>query len=271
MTVQDMDGRGRTYLSSVDVAEYVMFLSERFKRTSLHYNLSEMTVELFHRNEPRDLGALVEVAKLRFRIPITKHQNRMDYFACEPNRQWVGNSEPDWLFDGDEMLVELDADESARRRVEEALEVWIDGRNLEIEAGNERLEVAIGPVVRSRRAQLEKEQATSDELLKRLDVPLFRDTRAAAQPIKIEQRPITVPRRAAPQRSYAPSLRPRSPPAHDAKATRHHRGERCPYQRGATSVARAAAPCAGKDRRDNHPDHSVAAVRDIQVAAAVHR
>jgi hypothetical protein len=126
-----------SYLLLVDFNEYLNFLVDEIKWEPLLWDESQMTIEPFYTKiQRRTLSSdgetyQVDAQRLRIRIPISPHPQMDDYFKFGPSK-WRG-IEPEWRFEGNVLIYEVDA---SKRAVEQGLEqvrFWLGNRNAEIE------------------------------------------------------------------------------------------------------------------------------------------
>jgi len=180
------------YLLQVDVDEYLTFLVQEASWEPLLWDESQMTVEPFsakvqrrsfsHDNETYQ----VEVQRLRFRIPISTHPQRSEYLKFGPSTWW--GAEPEWQFEGNVLIYEVDASENAVKDGLEKVRFWLGNRNKEIESGNAMLRDHIKPVWAAKRKQLEEAKNSTETLLQKLNIPLHQDPNSKAKPIDIKPR-----------------------------------------------------------------------------------
>ena len=187
-----LDNEDSSYLLQVDFDEYLTFLEDEMKWEPLLWDESQMTVEPFstklQRRDPFHDGQTyqVEVQRFRLRIPISPHPQRADYFKFGPSKRW--GSEPEWRFEDDVLIHEVEATEPGVQKGIEEVRFWLDNRNKEIEAGNKQLRNLIRPVWEAKRKQLEERQSTTETLLQKLNIPLHQDPNAKVKPIEIKPR-----------------------------------------------------------------------------------
>jgi hypothetical protein len=187
-----LDEEDSAYLLQVDFDEYLNFLVNEARWEPLLWDESQMTVEPFvtkvqRRDEFRDGQTYqVEVQRFRLRIPISPHPNRADYFKFGPSKWW--GSEPEWEFEGDVLIHEVEATEQGVKKGIEKIRFWLGNRNKEIEESNKQLEDRIRPVWEAKRKQLEERQNTTEALLHKLNIPLHQDPNSKVKPIEIKPR-----------------------------------------------------------------------------------
>lgn len=189
---EKLDKENSSYLLQVDFDEYLNFLVNEAKWEPLSWDESQMTVEPFsaklqRRDEFHDGQTYqVEVQGFRLRIPISPHPQRADYFKFSPSKWW--GTEPEWRFDGDVLIHEVEATEQGVQKGIEEVRFWLGNRNKEIEAGNTQLRDRIRPVWEAKRKQLEERQRSTESLLEKLNIPLHQDPNAKVKPIEIKPR-----------------------------------------------------------------------------------
>jgi hypothetical protein len=187
-----LDKEDSGYLLQVDFDEYLNFLVDEAKWEPLLWDESQKTVEPFstklqRRDEFHDGQTYqVEVQRFRLRIPISPHPQRADYFKFSPSkRRWA---EPEWRFEGDVLIHEVEATEKGVQKGIEEVRFWLENRNEEIEAGNKQLQDLIRPVWEAKRKRLEEGQSSTEALLQKLNIPLHQDPNAKVKPIEIKPR-----------------------------------------------------------------------------------
>jgi hypothetical protein len=209
---EKLDKEDQDYLLHVDVSEYLDYLVEDSKWEPLLWDESQKTIERFSTKRQRHdelsrRSYQVDEERLRLRIPISKHSQRGDYFKFGPSRTWVGQSEPDWKFEGDTLVHEVEATEQAVQKGIEAVRFWLGNRNKDIEGGNAQLKGSIKPVWEVKRKQLEEQRGTTAALLQKLNIPLHQDPNAKAKPIEIKPRQLrTVIEKPKPKSTPEPTL-----------------------------------------------------------------
>ena len=180
------------YLIQVEFEEYLNFLVNEFKWEPLLWDESQMTIEPFSIKRERkdefhrDEIYQVEVQRFRLHIPISPHPQRDDYFKFTPSTMW--GSEPKWKFEGNILIHEVEATEQAVKHGIEEVRFWLGNRNKEIDTGNKRLVDQIRPVWQAKRKRLEQEQASTQALIQKLNIPLHQDPTAKFKPIEIKPR-----------------------------------------------------------------------------------
>ena len=189
---EKLDKEDSSYLLQVDFDDYLSFLVDEAKWEPLLWDESQMTVEPFsikvQRSDQFHVGNTYQdaVQKIRLRIPISSHPQRADYFKFSPSKHW--GAEPEWKFDGDVIIHEVEATEHGVKHGIDQVCFWLGERNKEIEEGNKQLEGHIRTVWEAKRKQLEKRQDTTSSLLQKLNIPLHQDPNAKARPIEIKPR-----------------------------------------------------------------------------------
>lgn len=181
------------YLVKVDFEEYLNYLVSEFRWEPLEWYVERMTVEPFLvKRELRDefdgRTHVIDEHRFRLRIPISHHPQRAEYFQVGPSTSWTFGSEPDWKFENDFLIHEVEATEQAVEKGIEAVRFWLGGRNKDIEEGNAKLRERIGEVWENKRKQLEEEHGRVEGVLKELNIPLHQDSKARAKPIEIKPR-----------------------------------------------------------------------------------
>ena len=189
---EKLDKEDPSYLLQVDFEEYLDHLVDEAKWEPLLWDESQKTIEPFsikvQRGDEFHDGRTcqVEVRRFRLRIPVSPHPQRADYFKFSPSkRQGV---EPEWQFEGNVLVHEVEATEQAVQKGIEKVRFWLGNRNEEIEAGNKQLRDRIRPVWEAKRNQLEERQSSTEALLQKLNIPLHQDPNAKAKPMEIKPR-----------------------------------------------------------------------------------
>lgn len=191
---ESLDKEDSEYLLQVDFGEYLNFLVGEAKWEPLSWDESQMTVEPFSiKKERRDefrhgRTYQVEEQRMRLRIPISPHSRRSEYFKFGPSTTWAGQAEPEWKFEDDILIHEVEATEQGVQKGIEAVRFWLGNRNNDIEVGNKQLQDRIRPVWEAKRKRLEEKQSTTDTLLQKLNIPLHQDPNAKIKPIEIKPR-----------------------------------------------------------------------------------
>ncbi len=209
---ENLDEEEQDYLLTVDVNEYLDFLVEEAKWEPLLWDESQMTIERFSKKRQRrdEFGEghyQVDEEHFRLRIPISSHPQRGEYFKFGPSTTWASQSEPDWKFEGDVLIHEVEATEQAVQKGIEAVLFWLGNRNKDIESGNVQLRKHIKPVWEAKRKQLEEQRGAAGAVLQRLNIPLHQDPSAKAKPLEIKPRQLrTVIEKPTPRGAPEPTL-----------------------------------------------------------------
>jgi hypothetical protein len=179
------------YLVEVDPGDYLDYLVSELAWEPLEWYEDRKTVESFLlKRELRDefdgRTHVIDEPRFRLRIPISRHPQRAEYFRCGPSI--IRGSEPDWKFENDFLIHEVEATEQAVEKGLEAVRFWLGERNKAIELGNATLRERIGKVWGEKRKQLEQQHGEVQAVLKRLNIPLHQDASAKAKPIEIKPR-----------------------------------------------------------------------------------
>ena len=207
-----LDKEDSSYLLQVDFDEYLNFLVDEVKWEPLLWDESQMTMEPFsikreRRDEFYDSIYQVEEQRIRLRIPISPHPQRPEYFEFGPSTTWSGQAEPEWKFEGDVLVYEVEAAEHGVQKGIEAVRFWLGNRNKDIETGNAQLRARIRPVWEARRKQLEAKRGKTDTLLQKLNIPLHQDPSAGTKPIEVKPRQLhTVMEKPKPTSKAEPAL-----------------------------------------------------------------
>lgn len=181
------------YLLEVDPGDYLDYLVSEFAWEPLEWYEDGMTVESFLvKRERRDQfdgrTHVIDEQRFRLRIPISPHPQRAEYFQCGPSTTWAFGSEPDWKFEKDFLIHEVEATDQAVQKGIEAVRFWLGGRNKDIEQGNATLREPIRRVWEEKRKQLEQQHGEVQAVLNRLNIPLHQDASAKAKLIEIKPR-----------------------------------------------------------------------------------
>jgi hypothetical protein len=181
------------YLLEVDPGDYLDYLLSECTWEPLEWYEEQKTIERFLakrevRDESDGRAHVRDEHRFRLRIPISPHPQRDDYFRFGPSTTWVFGSEPDWKFENDVLVHEVEATEEAVQKGIEAVRFWLGGRNKDIELGNAALRERIGRVWGEKRKQLEEQHGEVQAVLKRLNIPLHQDASPKAKPIEIKPR-----------------------------------------------------------------------------------
>jgi len=184
----------RDYLLNVDPEAYLEHLVEEIAWQPLEWDESQRTIEPFivKRERPGDFGRsyVFDEDGFRLRIPISAHPQRNDYFKFGPSTTWAGRAEPKWKFEGNVLILEVEATAEAVERGLEAVRFWLSGRNRDIEAGNQQLRSRIQAVWERRRRQIEEQAAAVQATVQRLNIPLHQDPNATVKPVEVKPRQI---------------------------------------------------------------------------------
>jgi len=192
ITREILDKEDSDYLLQVDFEEYLDLLVDKIKWEPLLWDESQMTVESFSIKRQgrdkyrRERTYQVEEQRIRLRIPISPHPQRDDYFKFGPST--TRGTEPEWGFEGDILVHEVEATEQGVQKGIEEIRFWLGNRNIEIEAGNKLLQGQIRSVWEAKRKKLAEKQNTTEDLLQKLNIPLHRDPNAKIKPIEIKPR-----------------------------------------------------------------------------------
>lgn len=189
---EKLDKENPGYLLQVDSEEYLDYLVDEAKLEPLLWDESQKTIEPFsikvQRGDEFHDGRTyqVEVQRFRLRIPVSPHPQRAGYFKLSPSkRQMV---EPEWKFEGNVLVHEVEATEQAVQKGIEQVRFWLGNRNEEIEAGNKQLRDRIRPVWEAKWRRLHERQSSTEALLQKLNIPLHQDPNAKVKPIEIKPR-----------------------------------------------------------------------------------
>lgn len=202
------------YLITVDPDEYLDHLVAKFEFEPLVILWDEETVEQFkvRRTRPArswDLersGTVTEdVEMLRIRIPLAPNPDRVNYFSMEGSKGYLGHREPDWRFEGDVLVMEVEATEQAVTELRRDLKHYTDGRNEDIAKGNPTLRDRVGPVLRARRKQLEENVAKSKSTIEKLGLRLYVKP-GAPKPVTVTPRRLAIPKPKAKPHDPEPTL-----------------------------------------------------------------
>jgi hypothetical protein len=200
MVSTKLNGESREYLAGVDRDDYLDFLVAEFEWLPLIWDEGAMTVEPVIRKTARrheffhDRTYIADVDRFVLHVPVSPHPHRDLYFQHEPMHHWVGMPEPEWAFEGDVLLHEVDATTEAVQVGLEHIRYWLGNRNSDIEAGNANLRERIADVLDARLSDARDKSSATQELIRTLGIPLHRDASARAQPIPLKQRPLNIPK-----------------------------------------------------------------------------
>ena len=185
-----IDKEDPSFLLSVDFEEYLDYLESEFKWDTQDWDIGQITVEPYVSTEPR-LGRggrqiNTEEHRFRLRVPLGPHPQRHGYFVYGPST--TRGSQPKFGFDGDTLILDVEATEEAVQRGKEDVNFWLGNRNKDIEEGNKKLRAQIRGVWEIKRQQIEEGFGATDEVLKKLNLPLHQDPDAKAKPVEIKRR-----------------------------------------------------------------------------------
>jgi hypothetical protein len=180
------------FLLTVDFDEYVDYLVQEIAWEPLIWHRDQVTIEPFTTrvegyDQVFERSYTREEQRIRIRLPLSPHPNRADFIRYQPSTFWL-NAEPEWRFQGDTLILEVEATENAVESGLEAVEFWLGNRNKDIEQGNRDLRQKIAVVVERRKRTLEEQGQKVREVLKNIDIPLHQDPNAAAKPVEIKAR-----------------------------------------------------------------------------------
>jgi len=185
-----LDKEDSAYLLTVDFDEYLNFLVEEIKWEPLEWDIGAKTVEPYSvkvsRHDHFDRPYSVEEQRLLIRIPLSPHPQRQEYFKYGPSTTW--GSQPKFDFEGDVLVLEVGATEQDVERGIKQVNFWLGNRNNDIEAGNKGLVNRVKGVWEAKRKQLEDGFGATNELLKKLNIPLHQDPNARVKPVEIKER-----------------------------------------------------------------------------------
>ncbi|HEY4686224.1 MAG TPA: hypothetical protein VJB57_08820 [Dehalococcoidia bacterium] len=188
---QYLDKQDAAYLLSVDKDDYLDFLVQEASWEPLEWDETGMTVEPFKAKVEQSNAFgdrfVVDVERLRLRIPVSPHSQREKYFEFMPSTIRL-QREPDYRFEGNVLILEADATERAVQEVLEMIRFWLGNRNEDIEKGNATLKGRIRPIWEARRKRLEESAGNTQSLLQKLNIPLHQDPNARAKPVEIKRR-----------------------------------------------------------------------------------
>ena len=185
-----IDKEDSDYLLRVNVDEYLDHLVQELEWLPLEWFEAQKTIESFvvkrDRLDHRGRTYQVEEQRFRLRIPVSAHPQIDDYFKFGPSTTWAGSAEPPWKVSNGVLIHEVEASEQAVETGLEAVRFWLGNRNKDIEAGNSELPGRVRSVWEAKRRQLEDQYGKTDEVLKKLDIPLYQDPNASAKPVEIK-------------------------------------------------------------------------------------
>lgn len=209
-----MDRESPEYLLSVDPEEYLDHLVAQLEFEPLVIRWEEETVEPFKSRRSRAArswemersGTVTEdVEMLRLRIPVEPNADRTNYFSMQGSKGYLGHIEPDWRFEGDVLVMDVEATEHAVTELRKDFKHYTDGRNEDIARGNPTLRDRVGPVWRARRKQLEENDAKSKSTIEKLGLKLHEKS-GAPKPVSVTPRRLDVPKPRAKPHEPEPSL-----------------------------------------------------------------
>jgi len=188
-----LDKESPESLLRVDFEQYLDYLVSKCEWQPLDWDQTQKTIEPFSQAierpdewDPRRTYR-ADVRRFRLRLPVSAHPQRNDYLQFLPSVFDV-SGEPDWKFEGNMLVIEVEATEAAVKRALEQVETWFGRRNKDIEEGNRTLRDRIRPVWEARRRRLEEQHAAANDELAKLNIPLYRAMDAKAQPIEVKPR-----------------------------------------------------------------------------------
>ncbi len=196
-----LDGESPDYLLAVDPDEYLDHLVERLAFQPLVVNWDQETVEPFktRRSRPpraldwdRDRPVVEDVEMLRVRIPVEPNPDREQFFALQGSKGYL-EVEPDWRFDGDVLVVEVEATAQAVTQLRDKFRRYVEGRNDDIAKGNPTIKDRVGPVWRARRKSLEEKADKSKSTIEKLGLKLY-EKPGAPKPVSVAPRRLEVPK-----------------------------------------------------------------------------
>jgi hypothetical protein len=201
------------YLLRVDPEEYLNYLVAEAEWQPLEWadqsewSVEPITVKVERRDEfERERTYVVDEHRFRLRIPIAPHPQREAYFKYLPTAHPV-RSEPQWRFQGNTLIVEVEATQAAVDRVRVDLQTWLGQRNRDIGEGNRRLDGLIRPVWEGKRKRLEEQHGKVQAELQKLNIRLHQDPNAKAKPVEIRPRQLkTVIQKPTPKARPEPTL-----------------------------------------------------------------
>ncbi|NQW23345.1 MAG: hypothetical protein HQ475_07870 [SAR202 cluster bacterium] len=185
-----LDKQDPSYLLSVDFEEYLDYLESEFIWDTQDWYIDQLTADPYVTKERR-LGRggrqiNTEEHRIRLRIPLGPHPQRKDYFNFGPST--TRGAQPDFKFDGDTLILDVEATEAAVQRGQEDVNFWLGNRNKDIEKGNKNLRAQIKGVWEVKRKQIDEGFGTTNEVLKNLNLPIHQDPNAKAKPVEIKRR-----------------------------------------------------------------------------------
>ena len=179
------------YLLQVGFDEYLEYLVAEASWKRLDWHEDQMTIEPISvkRRLPDRYGGHareVDTQLIRIRIPTSPHPRRDEYLRYGPSK--TRGSQPAWRFEGDVLVLEVEATEQAVQGAVEDVRFWLGNRNEEIEAGNAKLRDRIHAVWEMKRRQVEEQRGAMQVLIEKLNIPLHQDPSAKAKPVEIKPR-----------------------------------------------------------------------------------
>lgn len=202
------------YLSSVDPDEYLAHLVSEISIQPLIVLWDEMSVEPFkaRRQQPpsrhgwdNDGSRHEDVEMVRLRIPVQANSDRGTYFKLQPSRGYLGHAEPEWTFQGDILVMEVEATEAAITKLKDDFRFYTDNRNEDIAKGNPTIRERIEPVWRARRKALEENAARSKTTIEKLGLKLF-EKPGSPKPVTVTPRRLAIPKPKATPHDPEPTL-----------------------------------------------------------------
>jgi hypothetical protein len=208
-----LDKESPDHLLRMDFDEYLNYLISRCEWQPLEWDESQMTIEPFtapieRRDEWEPQRTYrMNVQKFRLRIPVSSHPQRDDYLKFLPSMYEL-SGEPEWKFQANTLVLEVDATEAAVKRAVEQVNTWFGRRNKDIEDGNKTLAARIRPVWEARRRRLEEQNKAANSELAKLNILLYRSTDSKAKPVELKPRQLrTVIEKPTPTAKPEPYLR----------------------------------------------------------------
>ena len=179
------------YLRTFDYEEYLDYLVSKLERSPLEWDESSwsiepVTVKVRHRNEFNNREYLADEDRFRLRVPLSPHLDRSEYLRYGPST--TRGSEPNWVFEEDILVHEVDATEDAVERGKENVRFWLGNRNNDIKRGNANLRERVKGAWESKRVQVEQQFNKTQAVLKKVSIPLHRDPNASPQLVKMKPR-----------------------------------------------------------------------------------
>ena len=182
-----------SYLLRVNFEEYLDHLVSDLERQTLEWDESGWTMEPFTVKASRYGGfgrrelVTVDEDRLRLRVPVSAHPQRNDYFKFGPSMTRL-NGEPEWTFEGDVLVHDVEATVAAVESGKDDIRFWLGNRNKDIEQGNKGLRERVLRVWQEKRTRVEEQHGKTQEVLKNLNIPLYRDPKAPVKPVEIKPR-----------------------------------------------------------------------------------